>query len=368
MIELGEKVGALLVPFLQKLTNVIGGVISWFDKLTPSEQQAIVTFLAVAAAIGPVLIGVGKMVEAVGSLAKAWSLGMKLVDMATKGTLIGVVLAVVILVATLIITHWHQVKEVLAKVWNAIKTAAEKVWRDALLPFFKLMGISIFALLTGGIGPLVVWFVHHWNTIKTDAQAAWNAIIGWLKGIPGRIIGLFADAGRWLFNAGRAILNGLWDGLKSVWNGLTGWISGIGNWISSHKGPESADYALLQPHGRAIMQGLADGMRANFGAVSGAVGEVSTLISGASGGSLTAPMLGAGPIPAAPAVGALGAPLRAYATAGPGVLSGAPQGGRPVVVNVTVQGSVTAERDLADAIRSRLLRVGLRNGGRVGLS
>lgn len=45
-----------------------------------------------------------------------------------------------------------------------------------------------------------------------------------------------------------------------------------------------------------------------------------------------------------------------------GAPGGAPAGAAPTVINVTVQGNVTSERDLVDAIRSELLKTGQRNG------
>jgi hypothetical protein len=49
-----------------------------------------------------------------------------------------------------------------------------------------------------------------------------------------------------------------------------------------------------------------------------------------------------------------------------GAAFGASSGAAPVVINVTVQGTVTSERELVDTIRTELLKTGQRNGSIFG--
>lgn len=45
--------------------------------------------------------------------------------------------------------------------------------------------------------------------------------------IPGKIKGVFADAGSWLLSAGRNIISGLWSGMQQMWDNVTGWLSDL---------------------------------------------------------------------------------------------------------------------------------------------
>ena len=45
--------------------------------------------------------------------------------------------------------------------------------------------------------------------------------------IPGKIKGVFADAGAWLLSAGRDVISGLWSGMQDMWNNVTSWLSSL---------------------------------------------------------------------------------------------------------------------------------------------
>lgn len=89
----------------------------------------------------------------------------------------------------------------------------------------------------------------------------------------------FADAGKWLFNAGEAILQGLWDGMKSKYEGVKHWVGGIGGWIKGHKGPLDYDRKLLVPAGQAIMDGLAGGLKSRMHALQDWVAKIRDVLS-----------------------------------------------------------------------------------------
>lgn len=51
-------------------------------------------------------------------------------------------------------------------------------------------------------------------------------ILGFIRGIPGKIIGMFADAGSWLINSGAALMNGLKQGILNAVEGVKSAVSG----------------------------------------------------------------------------------------------------------------------------------------------
>lgn len=51
-------------------------------------------------------------------------------------------------------------------------------------------------------------------------------ILGYVRGIPGRIIGIFADAGSWLVNSGAALMNGFKQGIVGAVEGVKSAVSG----------------------------------------------------------------------------------------------------------------------------------------------
>jgi len=86
-------------------------------------------------------------------------------------------------------------------------------------------------------------------------------IIDWFSRLPARIQAAFADAGTWLYNAGVAIIQGLWDGLKSKWDAVAGWLAARAGEVRRLKGPPAQDAVLLKDIGQLIMGGLEFGLR-----------------------------------------------------------------------------------------------------------
>lgn len=60
-------IGQALAPTVISLSNSVADLANWFTKLDPAAQQNIITWAAVAAGIGPVLIGFGKLTNGVKS-------------------------------------------------------------------------------------------------------------------------------------------------------------------------------------------------------------------------------------------------------------------------------------------------------------
>jgi hypothetical protein len=67
--ELSEVIGEKLIPIITPMVDKLTGLLQGFDKLSPTMQNFVVIGGAIAAAIGPVLIGVGMLISAVGTIA-----------------------------------------------------------------------------------------------------------------------------------------------------------------------------------------------------------------------------------------------------------------------------------------------------------
>lgn len=91
---------------------------------------------------------------------------------------------------------------------------------------------------------------------KTGIATAVNAI----KQLPGQIVSVFANFGSLLYNAGRALLDGLIRGIKSAIGSVKETLSGVTSLIPDWKGPEDEDRRLLRPAGQALMEGLSAGI------------------------------------------------------------------------------------------------------------
>jgi phage-related protein len=128
-------------------------------------------------------------------------------------------------------------------------------------------------LLLGPLAPLGE-LATHFGLVKDAAVAAYHGIVdafgevfGFFKSLPGEILGFFKDAGKWLYDAGKSIIQGLIDGLES----LLGKIGDVVSSILSKLNPLNDVQSLV---GSVIshIPGFASGVQ-NFGGGLAVVGE-----------------------------------------------------------------------------------------------
>lgn len=68
VVQVGISIGEILMPYIEKAMDVIEGLIEKWNSLDESQQKNILKFAAIAAAVGPVLLVVGKLISSVGSI------------------------------------------------------------------------------------------------------------------------------------------------------------------------------------------------------------------------------------------------------------------------------------------------------------
>lgn len=78
---------------------------------------------------------------------------------------------------------------------------------------------GIFMAVVGAIPAII-------ENIARPFAGLGGRILGFIRGIPGKIIGMFADAGSWLINSGAALMNGLKQGILNAVEGVKNAVSG----------------------------------------------------------------------------------------------------------------------------------------------
>ena len=120
-LEAGASLADTLVPALEKLVDVVTGVLSWFGNLDGSTQAFILTILGLVAAISPVL----GLISTLTGLAAALNVSM-LPMIATIG---GIVVAIGALVAAgvWLYQNWDTVKQKAAELWQSLTEKFEAI-------------------------------------------------------------------------------------------------------------------------------------------------------------------------------------------------------------------------------------------------
>ena len=171
--ELFNTIQEVAAPILEQLVEHIKSLREKWEELSPQTQQTIVKVAAIAAAIGPLLIVLGKMATGIGAVIKA---------LTAFASPVGLAVAAVVGAVALIIANWDKIKKAwedlkkfLVDTWNAIKSKAEEIW-NGIKDFFKNTWDGIKKTAENVWGGIKGFFENTWNNLKTKASETWNHI------------------------------------------------------------------------------------------------------------------------------------------------------------------------------------------------
>ena len=230
-------------PLLEKAIGKVQKLTDWFTNLSDTQKQNIVKWLGMAAAIGPLLIGFGKVFTLAGKVnfklfdfAKAvgkaggitkWfgqsgfgimfkSFG-KFGKVLGKGALglgkfviglgpVGWAITAVVAAIVLLIANWKKVKPVVTKVINAV-----------------VQSFNHFKEVAGNV------FNHVVEVIKGFIEGAKNLFNSIISFITGTFLGAWNSAWNGVVGAFKTIFGGVKSFVKSIMNGVIDFINrGIG--------------------------------------------------------------------------------------------------------------------------------------------
>jgi TP901 family phage tail tape measure protein len=165
LLEVGDIIGPVVLEIVGKFREML----AVFNDLSPEQKEQVVRFLAIAAAVGPVLLIMGKLITAVGSIIKgAVILGKGLALLATPFGLIGLAIAGVIALGVLLFRNWDTVKAKASETWGAVADAFSGAWQG-----MKNVAKTVANFVIG-----------YYNAILSGVERAINGIANAINRIP----------------------------------------------------------------------------------------------------------------------------------------------------------------------------------------
>ena len=272
--SLAITLASLIVPALRDFVQWLTQLVNKFIALSPETQKTILTIAGIAAAIGPVLMVLGKLTSSIGSIittfgkipgAIAKAKGAFTAVSAAIGGISAPVVAVVAVIGVLIaafvnlwktneefrnniIGIWNEIKDTLSGFFDGIVErlnalgfdfenimdvlkAAWDAFCSLLAPVFEgvFQNISnilktVTGVLTGILDVFIGLFTGNWDQflqgIKGIFESIWNGIVSWIQNIWNTIIGLL-DAFLNLFGTNiENVMTSISNFFQSVWNGI----------------------------------------------------------------------------------------------------------------------------------------------------
>ena len=284
---LAIKLQQVMAPTVQAIAEKLTEFINTLSSMDEGTLRVIVTVGSLVAAIGPLLLIIGKVVSAISAIGPALSV--------LTGP-IGIIIAAVAALAVAWATDFagirettesifNSIREIIESIWNTIteiwdsnflgiRSIAETTWAaikgifegafqaiEGVFEVFSALfrgdwealwqGIKdIFSGIWTAIGSLLEGFLNAivlaitgigktlwdaateaFNNIKEGFENVWAEITNWFESVIEDPVGTVKSIGTALWNAGAEIFNELWNGLKSVWDSITSWVENAVNWI-----------------------------------------------------------------------------------------------------------------------------------------
>lgn len=263
-VDVLQPIGNMLIPYVTKGIDKIKEMTQWWNDLSPATQKTIVKFAGIAAVVGPVLIGFGKLSTGIGGLiknhAKLSGAIMRLTGGATgfKGLVaimtgpVGAAVAGVAAGAVLIYKNWDRISPIIQKIGNRFVEFWQTV-QPQIQPFLDLCG-KIVSFLSGvfkntfdvvfaGLSEGLVSFFEGASGVIDNLLGVFEGIITFLSGvftgnwekawnglrdIVGNAFGALAGLVKTPINAVISIVNGAIDKINSIHFTVPEWVPGIG--------------------------------------------------------------------------------------------------------------------------------------------
>jgi len=202
-------IGRELLPILTPLLEKITGLVTWFTNLDEGTRGLVVKIGLLVAAAGPLLVILGTVISAAGTVAGAIA-GISLP-----------IIAVIALVAALAVAYQKnflgirdRVKEVVEWVtenWPRIRAVIERVLEAIRKVVMAVVG-AVVPFIMDMFGRVVDWVVTNWPLIKQTIMTVLNAVWSVIRTVLGWIQTFWTAHGETILT----ILRANWETLKTV--------------------------------------------------------------------------------------------------------------------------------------------------------
>lgn len=270
--ELGGALETAAINIQQILAPVVTNVVQWitdlinaFNQMDDGTQTMIVTVLSLAAALGPFLLILGKIVSSFGGIVTSIQGASKTFGLLKTvlagvsggfGPILAIIAAVVAAVVALKIA-WDtnfggiqektaEMAEALQGIWDAILNGVKSFFRFLLNLWESNWGNcqDIFNAVWEGIETLFSSFLDilvntfqlfqniftgnwegAWQNVLNIGKSLWNAILGIIEANLKATVSLVMGIGSGLYNAARNAFNKVKEGFQSVWESVKSWFN-----------------------------------------------------------------------------------------------------------------------------------------------
>lgn len=248
---LAIKIGEILMPSIRNFAQGLQNVLDKLNAMSPAQQQAVVKFGLIAAAIGPAILALGKFVTAganimkVVSYVKNFSSALTVLGSVGLGPLLAIAAAIAAVGVAFkhfwdtnegfrnaMIKAWNQVKQSVSSAMTSIKNSVSKLF-DALKKLWNTLKPAVEAFMKFVCARLTVMLGFIMGVINGIIQAlsplidAVTNVVDAITGIIKGFVALFKGD----MDGAKKHFSNVWNSVKSifsnVWKAICNLLSGF---------------------------------------------------------------------------------------------------------------------------------------------
>ena len=229
--------GNILLPVVKKIVESLQNFATRLNNLSEAQKETIVRIASVVAAIGPLLVVGGKLLQFIGGLHKTLE-ATKLGFGVLKGAITSIsapVVAIIAVIVTLIAAFKHlwetneEFRDSITAIWESIKEAFSE-FTDGIVERLNSLGFEfesiteiISAIWNGFCELLAPVFEGAFSAVATILQTVFDVILG----IVDFFISVFQGNWSGAWEAVKGIFSSVWDGIVALFNTIVETLKGV---------------------------------------------------------------------------------------------------------------------------------------------
>jgi TP901 family phage tail tape measure protein len=266
---LAIQVGNVLLPVVEKVVDFLTPWVQKFQELDPNIQNIIVGALGLAAAIGPVLFVVGKVVSLFGTVITVIKGVGAAMSLLAANPVVLIIVAIAALVAGLIYAYQNfegfrnvvdsvinAVGQVISFVWESIiKPVWDAIWwyiENVLIRYFQILW-TVYSTIFKAIGE-VIKFV--WESV---IKPIWDAVSWYIENVLIRYYKMLWEVVKAVWEGVSSAISTAWDFISGIFDAIKAGIETVANWIGDKVNSIVGFFTGLKDKITTAVSGLWDG-------------------------------------------------------------------------------------------------------------